>query len=55
MTRREREQRVYLDCHKAGYYHIRRIDEQNRKHRKRGMSKVQFRKKLLGDLGYDVE
>ena len=52
MTKKETQKKMYRDCHHVGYLHIGMVDElakkQNRN--KRGMSKAEFRKKLMGDL-----
>ena len=52
MTKKEIQKKMYRDCHHVGYLHIGMVDElaKKRNRNKRGMSKEQFRKRLMGDL-----
>ena len=52
MTKKEIQKKMYRDCHHVGYLHIGTVDELAKKQNcnKRGMSKAEFRKKLMGDL-----
>ena len=51
MTKKEIQKKMYRDCHHVGYLHIGMVDElakkQNRN--KRGMSKAEFRRRMLED------
>lgn len=52
MTKNEIKRKMYRDCRKVGYLHLGLVDDiaQRKNRNKRGMSKDQFRKKLMGDL-----
>jgi hypothetical protein len=49
MTKREVKKKMYRSCKNVGYLHIKDIDdqEQRKSRHKRGMSKAEFRRKLM--------
>ena len=53
MTKNEVNRKMYRNCHRVGYLHLGMVDGMAKMESrgKRGMSKEQFKKKMLGDLG----
>ena len=53
MTKNEVRLKMYRDCHRVCYLHLGIVDGvvNSQKHSRLGMSKEQFRKKMMEDLG----
>lgn len=51
MTKNEIKRKMYRDCHKVGYLHLGLVDDiaKQKLRNKRGMTKEQFRRRMLED------